>query len=191
MTPRSWAGGRRALRGGLLAALSVGAVGASASAAPAAHAVPTAVELESSVRALHGPVRSLDAGRAVVPMRERVRGAEQLPADVVFGFDRAVVRPAGVRALRSFDTHGRRRGTLRVVGHTDAVGGERYNAALSLRRARAVAAVLRGRTPAGIRVVAVGRGSAAPLAPETTSAGDDDPAARARNRRVELRWSGR
>jgi OOP family OmpA-OmpF porin len=62
-----------------------------------------------------------------------------------------------------------------VTGHTDARGSAAYNRALSLRRARAVAAVLRaGR----VRIVAAGESR--PVASNRAAAG------RARNRRVEI-----
>jgi OmpA-OmpF porin, OOP family len=69
---------------------------------------------------------------------------------------------------------------LTVAGHTDAVGTDQYNDALSLRRAERVRTLLiaRGITPGSI--TAVGRGKREPRVP--TPAGVAEP----RNRRVEI-----
>jgi outer membrane protein OmpA-like peptidoglycan-associated protein len=158
--------------------------------APTAAAAPTARELADSVHPLTAPVEQLGGAGAIVPTSERTRdGTERLATDVLFDFDRAELRPAGRREVLRVVRAGRRRSaTLRVLGHTDGLGEDGYNLRLSRRRARAVAAVLRSALRGAIRVQTAGRGSADPVVPETTPGGDDDPAARARNRRVELRW---
>lgn len=171
----------------LLGTLTTAATVAATPGAAVAGAAPTEAELRSSVQPLVPVVDPLRPGPSDA-MRTRSAGTAALEADVLFDFDRARVRPAGRRAvLRLADGVVRRGGTLRVIGFTDGVGGTAYNRRLSLRRARAVAAVLRPALPAGVRVRAEGRGAEDPVAPETTADGDDDPAARARNRRVELR----
>lgn len=69
---------------------------------------------------------------------------------------------------------------LTVTGHTDRSGGDQYNNALSLERAKAVASVLEAAgVPAGIVTVS-GRGEAEPK--EQTLDGERNPA----NRRVEV-----
>lgn len=70
---------------------------------------------------------------------------------------------------------------LRVEGHTDDVGAEASNEALSERRAAAVVAWLTGRGVAPGRLEAVGRGEGEPVADNAT------PEGRAQNRRVVLR----
>jgi outer membrane protein OmpA-like peptidoglycan-associated protein len=181
---RAAAGPRRCTR-----AASAAAAGALLLVPPAA-ATPTAQQLADSVEPLTGAVEALGGAGAIVPTNERTRdGTERLATDVLFDFDRAALRPEGRhQVLRVARAGGRRTGTLRVVGHTDGLGEARYNRRLSRRRARAVADVLRGAVPGAVRVETVGRGSSDPVSPETTPGGDDDPAARARNRRVELRW---
>jgi outer membrane protein OmpA-like peptidoglycan-associated protein len=69
---------------------------------------------------------------------------------------------------------------LTVAGHTDSLGTDQYNDALSLRRAERVRGLLvaRGISPASI--VAVGRGKREPLVPTP------DGVAEPRNRRVEI-----
>jgi outer membrane protein OmpA-like peptidoglycan-associated protein len=69
-----------------------------------------------------------------------------------------------------------------LAAHTDDIGTERYNEALSLRRAKAVESYLTGKhgIPAD-RLIVKGYGESAPIAPNDTEEG------RARNRRVEIR----
>lgn len=171
-----------------LATGTLAVVGALTLAAPAP-AAPTAEELAASVAPLRAPVERLRVAPTIRPVAPPVqRGRTAVPADVLFAFDRAELRPQARRALvRLAATVAGRGGTLRVVGHADGRGDAAYNRRLSLRRARAVAAVLRSGLPARLRIRATGRGSADPVADETTPTGEDDPDGRARNRRVELR----
>lgn len=67
-----------------------------------------------------------------------------------------------------------------VEGHTDSVGSEEANEALSRRRAEAVRDYLASRGVAATRIEIVARGESAPLATNDTAAG------RQQNRRVEL-----
>jgi outer membrane protein OmpA-like peptidoglycan-associated protein len=69
-----------------------------------------------------------------------------------------------------------------VVGHSDSIGSEKYNLALSQRRAEAVASYLRGRgVQLGSRFSAQGMGERQPIADNHTDEG------RAQNRRVVIR----
>jgi outer membrane protein OmpA-like peptidoglycan-associated protein len=72
---------------------------------------------------------------------------------------------------------------VRIEGHTDAVGTDSYNDALSERRADAVAHALESRGVDGSRVRAVGRGKELPIASNSTAEG------RQANRRVEIIFS--
>ena len=78
-------------------------------------------------------------------------------------------------------------GTSRVTvsGHSDSRGGDRENKAASLRRAEAVRDHLVGRGMAADRIELVALGETRPVAPNALPDGSDDPAGRARNRRVE------
>jgi outer membrane protein OmpA-like peptidoglycan-associated protein len=69
---------------------------------------------------------------------------------------------------------------LTVAGHTDAVGTDQLNDALSLRRAERVRDLLIARGIASNRIVAVGRGKRELLVPTP------DGVAEVRNRRVEI-----
>ncbi|MEZ6030244.1 MAG: OmpA family protein [Hyphomonadaceae bacterium] len=75
-------------------------------------------------------------------------------------------------------------GQLRIEGHTDEVGEDDSNVALSLRRAEAVRTALIRRGVAADRLIAEGFGATHPIADNTTEAG------RARNRRIEIRAIG-
>lgn len=70
--------------------------------------------------------------------------------------------------------------SIAIEGHTDAVGDDASNLALSERRAAAVREALASRGVATERTTSVGRGEAQPVAPNETAVG------RARNRRVEI-----
>ncbi len=72
---------------------------------------------------------------------------------------------------------------VRIEGHTDSIGSDSYNQALSQRRAEAVASALETRGVPATRIQAVGRGKSAPVAGNDTSAG------RQQNRRVEIIFS--
>ncbi|MBB4857642.1 outer membrane protein OmpA-like peptidoglycan-associated protein [Novosphingobium chloroacetimidivorans] len=112
-----------------------------------------------------------------------------LPTDALFAFDSAELNPdatkqleASARMIRSAPA-----GPIKVIGHTDSKGDDAYNQKLSEDRAQAVAAWLMKQV--GVRKRAIetsGEGEKAPIAPNETLSGQDDPAGRARNRRVEL-----
>lgn len=70
---------------------------------------------------------------------------------------------------------------LIVIGHTDEMGSDALNDELSLRRAKAVVALIRAKGISLARVSAVGRGEREPLV--ATRPGSPEP----RNRRVEIR----
>lgn len=100
---------------------------------------------------------------------------------VQFAFDEAELLPTAHATLdalaRVLHRHPALR--LRIVGHTDAVGAERYNLRLSEERAAAVVRYLAG--PGGLeasRFETVGFGETQPLLP------NDTPTGRALNRRV-------
>ncbi len=105
------------------------------------------------------------------------------PEQALFDFDADTPR-IGVGAILDLVAENMRRDVpdaqLTLLGHTDAIGSEQYNYALSARRARAVfqALVERGVDPAQLSTVAIGKDQ--PIAPNDTAEG------RARNRRVEF-----
>ncbi len=106
-----------------------------------------------------------------------------LPADVLFDFDEADIRPDAAGALTRLATvvRGYPSGRTLLEGHTDDVGQEAYNRALSERRAEAVKRWLVERE--GIeaaRLETRGWGESRPVADNDTDEG------RQKNRRVEV-----
>ena len=109
-----------------------------------------------------------------------------LPADTLFEFDKADIRPAAEVALRTLvELIGKTQGTVELKGYADAMGDDAYNLALSGRRADAVKAWLVASGIAATRLQAKGFGEADPVAPNEHPQGGDDPEGRAKNRRVE------
>lgn len=110
-----------------------------------------------------------------------------VPADVLFDFDKADIRPAAQPALQELAVllKEKARGSVTVTGHTDGVGEAAYNQKLSERRAAAVKAWLVGREGLGsLPITTSGAGARQPVAPNAKPDGSDDPDGRQLNRRV-------
>jgi outer membrane protein OmpA-like peptidoglycan-associated protein len=102
---------------------------------------------------------------------------------VNFDFDKATIRPDARPVLDEAVRILTQEGTVAVVaeGHTDAIGSDAYNQALSERRADAVRRYLvNGGVEPG-RIQTEGFGESRPVASNETDDG------RAQNRRTELR----
>jgi OOP family OmpA-OmpF porin len=116
------------------------------------------------------------------PVAEKVTFA----ADVLFDFDKSVVKPDGKSKLD--DLAGKIRGiNLEVViaiGHADSIGSDAYNQKLSVRRAESVKAYLVSKGIEPNRVYTEGKGEKQPVADNKTKEG------RAKNRRVEIEVIG-
>jgi OOP family OmpA-OmpF porin len=116
------------------------------------------------------------------PVAEKVT----LAADVLFDFDKSVVKPDGRSKLDDL-ANKIRTINLEVViaiGHADSVGSDAYNQALSVRRAEAVKAYLTSKGIEGNRVYTEGKGEKQPVADNKTAGG------RAKNRRSEIEVIG-
>jgi outer membrane protein OmpA-like peptidoglycan-associated protein len=76
---------------------------------------------------------------------------------------------------------------LKIDGHTDSRGTNVYNQSLSERRCKAAAEymLLKGLAPE--RIIMRGYSEDVPIAPNETPSNEDDPAGRAKNRRVEFK----
>ena len=116
------------------------------------------------------------------PVAEKVTFA----ADVLFDFDKAVVKPEGKSKLD--DISNKVRGVnLEVViaiGHADSIGSDAYNQRLSVRRAESVKAYLVSKGVEPNRIYTEGKGEKQPVADNKTRDG------RAKNRRVEIEVIG-
>lgn len=137
------------------------------------------------------------SGRRIVATVQEVRqalqelGAEEseievkvdLPADILFDFDKADLRADASTALARLATVIRAypRGGVDIVGHTDSQGDETYNQRLSERRAASVERWLVEKEGiAAARLAPRGAGEKQPVADNATEAG------RQKNRRVEV-----
>ncbi|MEJ1934750.1 OmpA family protein [Nostoc sp. NIES-2111] len=119
------------------------------------------------------------------PAELRIR----LPADILFDFDKAVLRPSAAPALAQAADLVRQNpaSVVTIEGHTDSKGKEDYNTRLSLRRAEAVRSYLAQAATLNPNKVKVNAYAARrPVAPNTKPDGSDDPEGRQLNRRVEI-----
>jgi outer membrane protein OmpA-like peptidoglycan-associated protein len=105
-----------------------------------------------------------------------------MPGNITFGTDRSEIRSdfyavldSVVQVLKEFN-----KTAIRVAGHTDSTGSDRYNQALSEERAESVRQYLISRNVVPARIQAEGYGERYPVASNETEAG------RQANRRVEL-----
>jgi OmpA-OmpF porin, OOP family len=107
-------------------------------------------------------------------------------ADAFFDFDKSVLKPEGKAKLD--DLIGKVKGinleVVIAVGHTDSIGSDAYNQALSMRRSEAVKAYLVSNGIEKNRVYTEGKGEKQPVADNKTKEG------RAKNRRVEIEVVG-
>jgi len=101
---------------------------------------------------------------------------------VYFDFDKSELRPESITELERVVQfmNDIPTSTAKIVGHTDSVGTEEYNQALSDRRAKAVFDYLASRGVNPSRMQAIGMGESDPVADNATEAG------RQLNRRVML-----
>jgi outer membrane protein OmpA-like peptidoglycan-associated protein len=154
---------------------------------------PRGFTVEQDGRTITGTVApggAVDISGANVVVVEEVPQGTRLTVrnDVLFDFDKAELRPEAEEALRRVAEiiRQRRPRGVQIVGHTDAMGSDGYNQALSERRARSVEAWLAAHGDGLPPMQATGRGEAAPVAPNTTPEGRDNPEGRQQNRRVEV-----
>jgi OmpA-OmpF porin, OOP family len=125
---------------------------------------------------------------ALPPAKDTVA---QLPHSfpvILFEFDKADLQDAAKGPLDSLADYLLQHPDvrIRIGGYTDGKGGEDYNSRLSDRRARAVRDYLAAKGITSGRLWIRGFGECCPRAPESVN-GHDDPEARSRNRRVEIR----
>lgn len=138
-------------------------------------------------------VRDIDLSKAVVPLETEEENGRQvtvrISADVLFDFGRATLTDAAERRVTELAERLRDvKGTVQVSGHTDSVGSDDYNMTLSKERAEAVKAELqRALQGSGPRIEAEGHGETEPVA-ENEKGGKDNPAGRAKNRRVDITY---
>jgi OmpA-OmpF porin, OOP family len=159
--------------------------------------VPGAAEVESSVARfqVEGSVTQFAVeasvtvfsveGSVTLPQEEKTTTKEivvTINSDVLFEFGKATLTHDAGTEIGKVAHRLPQGGTVKVDGYTDSVGTDAANLVLSRQRAQVVAAQLRRVRP-DIKPVATGHGEADPVEPNS-SGGQDNPAGRAKNRRV-------
>ncbi len=116
------------------------------------------------------------------PVAEKVTFA----SDVLFDFDKSVVKPEGKAKLDdlSAKVRGVNLEVVIAIGHADSIGSDAYNQKLSVRRAESVKAYLVSKGIEANRIYTEGKGEKQPVADNRTREG------RAKNRRVEIEVIG-
>ncbi|GHD58377.1 OmpA family protein [Jeongeupia chitinilytica] len=117
------------------------------------------------------PVAATPAPVAPAPAPVVKNKTFSLQADVLFDFNKASLKPAGKDALDklyqdvvNFDP---KEGEAVVVGYTDRIGSDKYNNALSQKRAQSVVDYLVGKGAPADKIRAEGRGKADPVTGDT------------------------
>jgi outer membrane protein OmpA-like peptidoglycan-associated protein len=122
-------------------------------------------------------------------VRETERGVVVNLPDVLFEFGKwdlasgAQVATRNIAEVLNNQARGRR---VAIEGHTDSIGSDAYNQRLSEQRAQTVASTLEAGGVGSQRLTVKGYGERYPLAPNAGPDGSDNPAGRAKNRRVEV-----
>ena len=172
------------------------ATAAAAEAAVARLGAKRALTVFGAVRTIPGLVVGIGGGTGIVATVQQLEqakrdlGAEEtalvvrveLPADVLFDFDKADIRADAATALAQLATiiAAYPGGRVELLGHTDAKGDDAYNQRLSERRAQSVASWLVAKHGVdAARLATRGWGEAKPVADNASDEG------RQKNRRVE------
>ena len=191
----------------VMAPLLLVAMAAAAASAPYTEAwSPEAEAAAEAAVARLGPHRALDLQRTVLNIAgvqqgvvaavSQVRQAMNalnaqendleirvnLPADVLFDFDKSDIRADAAKALTLLAAiiRANPRGRTRLEGHTDAVGNAQYNQSLSERRAESVKAwLVKNASLDAAKLITKGWGKTKPIAPNDTESN------RQKNRRLE------
>jgi OmpA-OmpF porin, OOP family len=116
------------------------------------------------------------------PVAEKVT----LAADVLFDFDKSVLKPEGKSKLDDLANKVKAINleVVIAIGHTDSIGSDAYNQKLSVRRAESVKAYLVSKGVEPNRIYTEGKGEKQPVASNKTKEG------RQKNRRVEIEVIG-
>ena len=109
-----------------------------------------------------------------------------LAADVLFDFDKAILKNEGKNKLDDLATKVKAINleVVIAIGHTDSIGSDAYNQKLSVRRAESVKAYMVSKGVEPNRIYTEGKGEKQPVASNKTKDG------RQKNRRVEIEVIG-
>jgi outer membrane protein OmpA-like peptidoglycan-associated protein len=109
-------------------------------------------------------------------------------SDALFAFAEATLTPTAQKTLNALGPVIRKSGQhpVQIRGYTDSIGSDVYNQLLSEQRARTVRDWLAAHHYIAATTPTQGFGKKDPVAPNTNPNGSDNPAGRAKNRRVEV-----
>jgi outer membrane protein OmpA-like peptidoglycan-associated protein len=140
---------------------------------------------QNQVQSTRAELQQTQQELAALKAKQTDRGMVVTLGDVLFDTGQATLKPGADLTLDRLAGYMKSNPNTRVLieGHTDSVGSDSYNDALSQRRADAVAHALIARGVADDEVRAIGRGKNFPVAT------NDTPAGRQQNRRVEIVFS--
>ena len=122
-----------------------------------------------------------------IELRKLVVGVVSILRNIYFDFERATFKTESYSELNKLETMMKQNSALQVEigGHTDSVGDNKFNLALSQRRAIAVKSFLTSKGVDTRRIKTMGYGESKPLA-----SNDDEEEGRQFNRRVEFKVLG-
>ncbi len=147
--------------------------------------------LELVIQELHYPVIDLDY--PVIDLYTVTETGDEilieLAADILFDFDRSSLKSSAFSSLRAAARRIRETAgdDVRIEGHTDSKGSISYNQTLSEARAQSVRDwLVNNGNLADFKFVVSGHGETKPVQQNQTDQGEDNPAGRQRNRRVEI-----
>jgi outer membrane protein OmpA-like peptidoglycan-associated protein len=126
--------------------------------------------------------KALERELADLKGKKTDRGVVVTLGDVLFDTGKATLKPGAYGTIERLAAVLKEDPSRKVMveGHTDNVGSDEYNQALSERRAQSVQAALFERGVDASQISTVGKGESTPVA------SNDTPAGRQQNRRVEL-----
>ena len=133
------------------------------------------------------PLRPEDSTTVLEQQREEKDDTVvTLTSDLLFDFGKATLTPEAKAAVAELAAEIPQDATVRVDGYTDSIGTDARNLKLSKQRADAVADVLAAER-SDLTLKVKGHGETDPVAQNEID-GDDNPAGRALNRRVEVTY---
>lgn len=143
------------------------------------------------------PKAAAPAPKVVAPPPAPAPQKFTLSADALFDFDKATLKPEGMKKLDELADalRGKQHDTIVATGHTDRIGSVRYNQRLSERRAETVKKYLAGKGLDVARINAIGKGKSQPVTKPTDCRGPKMTRAAIRaclqpDRRVDIEVSG-
>ena len=110
-----------------------------------------------------------------------------LDTDVLFDFGKADLSDEAEEAVVAAVEDVPDGASIQVVGHTDSIGSDADNLALSKKRAQAAATAITAERD-DLTTKVSGKGESDPVAPNTRG-DEDNPEGREKNRRVEIRYA--